>query len=85
MLKAIESTIAELPPLKRCIRNRKQTNCGCRCAMIYMTSPWETFGSFPMIPLYHKLFCLDTIIVPTGTKWMLRVVWDPMISVGPAF
>lgn len=53
--------------------------------MIYMTSPWETLGSFPMIPLYRKLFCLDTIIVPTGTKWMLSVVWDPMISVGPAF
>ena len=29
-----------------------------------LCSPYGTFGLFPMIPLYHKLFCLDMIIVP---------------------
>ena len=31
----------------------------CGCTMIFIISPCGTFGLFPIIPLYHKLFCLD--------------------------
>ena len=33
----------------------------CGCTIIFILSPCGTFGLFPIIPLYHKLFCLDII------------------------
>ena len=33
----------------------------CGCTIVFILSPCGTFGLFPIIPLYHKLFCLDII------------------------